>query len=199
MGGLASICIAMHIPRLLAGDFNKTINLDERNHGGPKMSWRCTRFRHWIKNNGPIDLGYSGPKFTWSKIGILWSKPGLTGLYATWPGDWNSQKGMCVTCCKSNQIMSLSWSLWRDSHISSKHVSRFVSKLLGLTTANLTQCFKRPGSHTPILCPTSPTWRPSSHNGTRRSSVTYSNENGSCGPELKAFNAAWWMGTRHIF
>ena len=54
-------------PRLLAGDFNETISLDDRNHGDPKMSQRCTRFKHWIENNGLIYLGYSGPNFTWSR------------------------------------------------------------------------------------------------------------------------------------
>ncbi|KAJ8431324.1 hypothetical protein Cgig2_013540 [Carnegiea gigantea] len=54
-------------PWLLAGDFNETTSLDERNHGGPDMLRRCTRFKHWIANTGLIDLGYSGPKFTWSR------------------------------------------------------------------------------------------------------------------------------------
>ncbi|KAJ8443511.1 hypothetical protein Cgig2_016994 [Carnegiea gigantea] len=31
---------------LIAGDFNETINLKERNHGGPDMLTRCTRFKH---------------------------------------------------------------------------------------------------------------------------------------------------------
>ncbi|KAJ8423470.1 hypothetical protein Cgig2_013513 [Carnegiea gigantea] len=33
-------------PWLLVGDFNKMINLEERNHGGPEMQRRCTRFKH---------------------------------------------------------------------------------------------------------------------------------------------------------
>ena len=55
------------LPWLLAGDFNETINLEERNHGGPDMQRRCDRFKYWIENNGLLDLGYSGPKFTWSR------------------------------------------------------------------------------------------------------------------------------------
>ena len=31
------------------------------------MLRRCTRFKHWIENNGLIDLGFSGPKFTWTR------------------------------------------------------------------------------------------------------------------------------------
>ncbi|KAJ8445994.1 hypothetical protein Cgig2_021826 [Carnegiea gigantea] len=54
-------------PWLLARDINKTISLDERNHGGLEMQRRCTRFKHWIENNGLINLGYSGPKFTWMR------------------------------------------------------------------------------------------------------------------------------------
>ena len=28
---------------------------------------RCNRFKNWIDNNGLIDLGFSGPKFTWAR------------------------------------------------------------------------------------------------------------------------------------
>ncbi|KAJ8432136.1 hypothetical protein Cgig2_014297 [Carnegiea gigantea] len=52
-------------PWLLAGDFNGTISLEERNHGGVEMLRRCERFKYWVKNNGFIILGFSGPKFTW--------------------------------------------------------------------------------------------------------------------------------------
>jgi len=36
------------------------------------MLWRCARYKHWIENTGLMDLGYSGPKFTWSR-GRDWS------------------------------------------------------------------------------------------------------------------------------
>ena len=55
-------------PWLLAGDFNETVSLKERNHGGPYMRRRYDRFRQWIENNGLIDLGFSGPKFTWTRV-----------------------------------------------------------------------------------------------------------------------------------
>ena len=54
-------------PWLLAGDFNETASLEERNHGGADMWRRCQRFKAWIENNGLIDVGYSGPKFTWAR------------------------------------------------------------------------------------------------------------------------------------
>ena len=54
-------------PWLLTGDFNETTSLEERNHGGPEILRRCNRFKHWIDNNGLINLGYSGLKFTWMR------------------------------------------------------------------------------------------------------------------------------------
>ena len=54
-------------PWLVAGDFNETIDLEERNHGGPEMIRRCQRFKLWIENSGLIDLGFSGPRFTWTR------------------------------------------------------------------------------------------------------------------------------------
>ncbi|KAJ8420570.1 hypothetical protein Cgig2_025917 [Carnegiea gigantea] len=63
-------------PWLLACDFNKTISLAERNHGGQDMERRCLKFRYWVENNGLIDLGFSGPNFTWSR-GIMANKDAL--------------------------------------------------------------------------------------------------------------------------
>jgi len=54
-------------PWLLAGDFNETKNLEERDHGGDEMHRRCLKFNNIIQNNGLIDLGFSGPKFTWAR------------------------------------------------------------------------------------------------------------------------------------
>ncbi|KAJ8420090.1 LOW QUALITY PROTEIN: hypothetical protein Cgig2_002031 [Carnegiea gigantea] len=59
------------MPWLLVGDFNKTISLDERNHGKSEMVRHCIRFKHWIENNEFIDLGFSGLKFTWIKGNTL--------------------------------------------------------------------------------------------------------------------------------
>jgi len=64
---LESFAATFHKPWLLVGDFNETISLDERNHRGPEMQRRCRRFKHWIDNNGLVDLGFSGPKFTWAR------------------------------------------------------------------------------------------------------------------------------------
>ncbi|KAJ8441389.1 hypothetical protein Cgig2_009097 [Carnegiea gigantea] len=52
-------------PWLLAGDFSKTRNLEERDHGGSNMVRHCDKFNNWIENNAPIDLGFLGPKYTW--------------------------------------------------------------------------------------------------------------------------------------
>jgi len=54
-------------PWLLAGDFNETATPEERNHCNTEVLRRCKRFKHWIDNSGLIDLGYSGPKFTWAR------------------------------------------------------------------------------------------------------------------------------------
>ena len=54
-------------PWLLASDFNDTKSLEERMHCGQGLARRCTKFNHWIKNNGLIDLGFSGPRYTWCR------------------------------------------------------------------------------------------------------------------------------------
>ena len=53
-------------PWLLAGDFNDTVCMSERNGvGNSEMQRRCRNFANWIENNGLMDLGFSGPAHTW--------------------------------------------------------------------------------------------------------------------------------------
>lgn len=53
-------------PWLLAGDFNETANMSERNgNESSEMQRRCQEFANWIENNDLIDLGCSGPDHTW--------------------------------------------------------------------------------------------------------------------------------------
>jgi len=75
-------------PWLLAGDFNETATLEERNHSNPEMLRRCKRFKQWIDNSGLIDLGYSGPKYTWQEASLatLERKQDWTGHFVTWSG-----------------------------------------------------------------------------------------------------------------
>ncbi|KAJ8451520.1 hypothetical protein Cgig2_018154 [Carnegiea gigantea] len=56
---------AMNRPWLLVGDFNETTSLDERDHGGSDMARRYVKFNNWIDNNALLDIGFTGPKFTW--------------------------------------------------------------------------------------------------------------------------------------
>ncbi|KAJ8420163.1 hypothetical protein Cgig2_021085 [Carnegiea gigantea] len=56
-------------PWLLMGNYNDTINLQER-IGCIEMLRCCDRFKHWIENNGFIDLGFSGHQFTWIRATI---------------------------------------------------------------------------------------------------------------------------------
>ena len=53
-----------HLPWLLASDYNETMSLEARNHGGPDMATRCTHFKNWIANNEPIDLVFLGPNLS---------------------------------------------------------------------------------------------------------------------------------------
>ncbi|KAK9735525.1 hypothetical protein RND81_04G210400 [Saponaria officinalis] len=54
-------------PWILAGDFNETRFLNERNGNSPGMRRRCENFNCWIENNDLFELSYSGPPFTWSR------------------------------------------------------------------------------------------------------------------------------------
>ncbi|KAJ8446074.1 hypothetical protein Cgig2_017576 [Carnegiea gigantea] len=54
-------------PWMLEGDFNETRTLEEKDHGDSDMARSCQNFSHWIENNELLDLGFTGPRFTWSR------------------------------------------------------------------------------------------------------------------------------------
>ncbi|CAL9009767.1 unnamed protein product, partial [Prunus brigantina] len=52
------------MPWLIAGDFNDMLKTNEKMGGTPLH--RLRGFKKWFDENNMIDLGYSGPKFTWT-------------------------------------------------------------------------------------------------------------------------------------
>ncbi|KAL8128558.1 LOW QUALITY PROTEIN: hypothetical protein V2J09_017713 [Rumex salicifolius] len=54
-------------PWLLMGDFNETLSMEERTRDSDSKHRRCDRFRSWANDMAFIDLGFSGPQFTWSR------------------------------------------------------------------------------------------------------------------------------------
>ena len=54
-------------PWLIAGDFNIVVDAEETTNPRYLNQKRCSSFIHWIPKHGLIDLGYSGPKFTWTR------------------------------------------------------------------------------------------------------------------------------------
>ena len=53
-------------PWLLAGDFNETMSMTERNGvESTEMMRRCREFSNWVNNNELINSGCSGPNHTW--------------------------------------------------------------------------------------------------------------------------------------
>lgn len=53
------------IPWLIASDFNERIFIEEKSGGCD--SFVNTGFRDWINDEGLIDLGFFGQKYTWVK------------------------------------------------------------------------------------------------------------------------------------
>ncbi|XP_038971770.1 uncharacterized protein LOC120104539 [Phoenix dactylifera] len=57
---------AQGIPAVVIGDFNCILSQDEK-RGGTAFTDRVDRreFRDFVSRNGLVDLGFSGPQFTW--------------------------------------------------------------------------------------------------------------------------------------
>lgn len=54
------------LPTCLVGDFNAIIAQSDKYGGSQTLSGNSRSFRSWIDGNGLIDLGFSGPAYTWS-------------------------------------------------------------------------------------------------------------------------------------
>ncbi|KAJ8439092.1 hypothetical protein Cgig2_009235 [Carnegiea gigantea] len=67
LGRLSNFAIQHNQPWMLAGDFNEMRSMTERKNCNDDLSRRRDNFNHWIKNNGFIDLGFSGSQFTWNR------------------------------------------------------------------------------------------------------------------------------------
>lgn len=60
-----------HRPWLLAGDFNATLQLDDRKGGARRGLPGCASFQSFVQTNSLIDLGFVGPKYTWRRGTLL--------------------------------------------------------------------------------------------------------------------------------
>ena len=52
---------------MIVGDFNSVIAAEEVSHGERFNKRRCTGFLNWIYEQELIDLGFTGPCFTWTR------------------------------------------------------------------------------------------------------------------------------------
>ncbi|KAK4492627.1 hypothetical protein RD792_003445 [Penstemon davidsonii] len=59
---------AVALPWMITGDFNEVISAHERRGGNLPGLNRCNRFKDMIDTCGLIDLGFRGPKFTWTNL-----------------------------------------------------------------------------------------------------------------------------------
>ncbi|XP_038688673.1 uncharacterized protein LOC119987842 [Tripterygium wilfordii] len=59
--------IGITAPWLLAGDFNSVVSSDEVSSNRHQVHKRCAGFVNWIFDQGLIDMGFSGPIYTWSR------------------------------------------------------------------------------------------------------------------------------------
>lgn len=54
-------------PWILSGDFNNILHVEEKQWGSSRRTGVSNRFSNWFHAARMIDLGFKGPRFTWSK------------------------------------------------------------------------------------------------------------------------------------
>ena len=60
------------LPWVLLGDFNEMISEDEKMGGLPLNRNRISAFRNCMDKCGLMDLGFQGPRFTWTNKSSVW-------------------------------------------------------------------------------------------------------------------------------
>ncbi|KAK6117615.1 hypothetical protein DH2020_048630 [Rehmannia glutinosa] len=58
------------IPWIIGGDFNEVLTQNEFECSGPRAEWQMNLFRDTMEFLNMADLGYEGPKFTWSRLSV---------------------------------------------------------------------------------------------------------------------------------
>ncbi|KAK5840874.1 hypothetical protein PVK06_009779 [Gossypium arboreum] len=81
--GLDLLATIINEPWILASGFNVVMSADERQCGAINSKIECSRFRNFFCNHGFFDLGFRGPKFTWSK-GQLFPRLGWAFCNSEW-------------------------------------------------------------------------------------------------------------------
>lgn len=64
---LKNLASSIDLPWLYVGDYNDTINMQERKGYADGLIYKCQKFANLIDDMGLIDLGFTGPKYTWSR------------------------------------------------------------------------------------------------------------------------------------
>ncbi|XP_074292463.1 uncharacterized protein LOC141619337 [Silene latifolia] len=77
-------------PWLLAGDFDKTRNLNERHGGNSSMARRCAVFNNWIENCDLIELAFTGSAHTWARGNNVETRQSARLDRALCNTDWGS-------------------------------------------------------------------------------------------------------------
>ena len=54
------------LPWMIAGNFNEILLREDKYRGQAVNTVRALRFQECLNNYGMIDLGFSGPRYTWS-------------------------------------------------------------------------------------------------------------------------------------
>ncbi|XP_026459087.1 uncharacterized protein LOC113359711 [Papaver somniferum] len=86
--GLSQYAAQLANPWCLVGDLNAITSTNEKHGGSQKLSNANIEFRNFIQDRGLIDLGYTGPAFTWSN-GAIVEKPIFERLdRAVCTADW---------------------------------------------------------------------------------------------------------------
>ena len=69
---LQNLALHVSLPWVLLGDFNDMISDEEKLGGLPVNRTRMSAFRNCMDNCGLIDLGFHGPRYTWTNKSPCW-------------------------------------------------------------------------------------------------------------------------------
>ena len=69
---LQNLVAIVSLPWVLLGDFNDMLSDDEKMGGLPVNRHRITTFRNCMDKYGLMDLGFQGPRFTWTTKSPIW-------------------------------------------------------------------------------------------------------------------------------
>ena len=181
------------LSRIAVGDFNSVLTVEEVSNKGKLDIRRCSGFIEWMEEHQLLDLGFSGPNFTWSRGSTPKSFKGARLDRAVCSVDWRIRfEDACVQHLPKvhSDHVPLLITLTGHNNAAPSHLFRFQAACL--THSEFRKEVQTLGKNDKSFLDNNNAIIEGSLNGIRWFSVMFLQKIEGCGRGLQGYRHTWW-------